>query len=264
MKRYTAIAFLSACLFYSCKKTVVLNLDQAPSQIIIQGEVTNEPGPYNVTINQSVDFYADNTFPAVSGAIVRITDNEGATDLLTETSPGVYSTLLFQGKPGNTYTLSVSVQDKNYVAVSTMPFPVLMDSVTFETSNGFGQQQISAVVNFQDPAGIKNYYQFVEYKNGQQYTKNNFVFDDRLSDGKYIVSSLRNDSAYLKTGDQVEVKMYSIDAPAYNYLFQLNQSSGSGAFNNTASPANPASNISNDAFGYFSAHTTQSRRITVY
>ena len=70
MKQNTTIALLAtataAMLFYSCQKTVTLNLKTAASQIVIQGEVTNLAGPYTVTINQSTAFYADNTFPTIS------------------------------------------------------------------------------------------------------------------------------------------------------------------------------------------------------
>jgi hypothetical protein len=269
-KRYKTIAFLKTTAFFtiflfcSCHKIVTLKLNTASAQIVIQGEVTDVAGPYTVTINQTVGFYADNSFPAVSGAVVKISDNQGATDSLTETStPGVYTTHTLQGMPGNTYTLSVFAQNENYSAISTMPAPVPLDSVTFETTSGFGQHRIDAVANFQDPAGIKNYYQFQEYINGQLFNKDIFIFEDRLSDGKYISNNLRTDSSYLNSGDDLEVKMYCIDANVYNYFYQLDQSSGNGAFNTTASPANPVSNISNGAYGYFSAHTTQSMSVQV-
>lgn len=262
-KRNIFIAVLAAAALYSCKKIVALNLNDAPPQIVIQGEVTDSAGPYTVYINKSVDFYADNTFPALSGAIVKITDNTGVSDSLTETAPGVYATHILQGVPGNTYTLSVLAQNASYTSSSTMPLPVPLDSVTFKTTGGFGQKNISAVVNFQDPAGIKNYYQFVEFINGVQFNKEIFVFDDRLSDGRYISSTLRTDSSYLNAGDMLQVNMYCIDEPVYNYFFQLAQSSGVGAFNSSASPANPSSNISNGALGYFSAHTTQSKTVIV-
>jgi hypothetical protein len=140
-----------------------------------------------------------------------------------------------------------------------MPATVNLDSVTFEENKGFGQTRISAVVNFQDPAGVRNYYQFVEYLNNQQLTKDLFVFDDRLSDGRYIDYTLFNDTSYLQPGDDVRVDMYCIDSAVYNYFFQLLQSGGAGSFNTSASPANPTSNISNGAFGYFSAHTVSSQ-----
>lgn len=268
-KRYKTIDFLKAgsffavFLFYSCHKIVTLKLNTAPAQIVIQGEITDLAGPYSVTINQTVGFYADNSFPAVSGAVVKISDNKGITDSLTETSPGVYTTHVLQGEPGNTYNLSVSAQNQNYTAVSTMPAIIPLDSVTFEATSGFGKNRINAVVNFQDPPGVQNYYQFLEYINGQLFTKQIFVFEDRLSDGKYISNQLFTDSSYLTNGDNLEVKMYCIDVNVYNYFYQLEQSSGNGAFNTTASPANPVSNISNGAIGYFSAHTTQSMSVEV-
>jgi Domain of unknown function (DUF4249) len=262
-KKNISLIICSVFVFYSCQKVVNLNLNTAPPQIVIQGEVTDASGPYTVSINQSVGFYADNSFPAISGAVVTISDDQGVTDSLTETSPGLYVTHILQGAPGHSYTLSVVVQQKNYTAVSTMPLPVTLDSVTFQTTSGFGQHRISAIVNFQDPPGIKNYYQFIEYINAQQFTKDIFVFDDRLSDGKYINATLRMDSSYLNSGDQLEVKMNCIDVNVYNYFYQLAQSSGAGIFNTTASPANPASNFSNGAYGYFSAHTTQSKIVTV-
>ena len=257
---YSLIALV---LLYSCQKTVTLNLKTAASQVVIEGNITDSTGPYTVTISRSVGFYADNTFPAVSGAIVKISDNQGSTDTLTEVSAGTYQTHTLQGQPGNTYALSVSVNDTIYTATSTMAAAVPLDSVTFSHSAGFGKSRIQAIANFQDPAGVKNYYQFEEHINGQLFTKDFFVFDDRLSDGKYIENNLRTDSAWLSTGDQLRVDMYCIDVNVYNYFYQLIQTGGSGAFNTTASPANPSTNISNGAYGYFSAHTRRSLTVTV-
>src|SRR5579872_6522569 len=140
-------------LLFSCQKVVTLNLDTVPPQLVIQGEVTDQPGPYTVNISRSVDFYADNAFPAVSGAIVHISDGQGVTDSLVETSPGNYVTQALAGRPGNTYTLSVSVDGTSYTAVSVMPFPVPLDSVTLEHTKGrFGRKdQITPQADYQDP-----------------------------------------------------------------------------------------------------------------
>jgi len=190
----------------------------------------------------------------------------GITDSLTEVSAGtgIYRTHNTVGVPGHTYALSVTWQQQNYTATSTMPMQISLDSISFSQLSGFGKNQIDAIANFQDPAGVKNYYQFVEFVNGTQITKDIFVFDDRLSDGKYINYTLYNDTTYLFQGDEVQVDMYCIDENVYNYFYQLNQSGGTGAFSTTASPANPTSNISNGALGYFSAHTVSSKESVVY
>jgi hypothetical protein len=257
MMRLILTGILALCL-YACTKTVHLNLDIAAPQVVIQGEVTNDTaGPYTVRITRSVSFYSLNSFPAVSGASVKITDNWGNIDSLVETSPGIYSTHFLQGQPGNTYNLSVLLQDTLYTASSTMPQPVKLDSVTFNHQNIFGDKGIYAIANYQDPPEMGNYYQFVEYLNGKLMNKDVFVFSDRLTNDRYVTRTLRNDSTYLQPGDSLEVRMYCIDKPVYDYFFQLEQS-GSGNGGNTAAPANPTSNISNGALGYFSAHTIQS------
>ena len=267
MNYHKLILFSAALLACSCKKTVTLKLNTAPTQIVIEGEITNLPVLYTVSLSQTVGFYADNTFPPVSGASVIISDTtNGIRDSLTEVAPGtgVYTTHETVGVPGHTYTLSVTWQQKNYTATSTMPTEVPLDSVSFSELSGFGNKQIDAIANFQDPAGVKNYYQFVEFVNGTQITKDIFVFDDRLSDGRYINETLYNDTSYLFQGDEVKVNMYCIDENVYNYFYQLIQSGGTGAFSTTASPANPTSNISNGALGYFSAHTVSSKTAVVY
>jgi len=258
------LAGVLAAGLYACKKTVHLNLNSAAPQIVIEGEITDDTtGPYAVRINRSIPFYTENSFPAVSGASIKISDNEGHVDSLVETSPGVYTTQTLKGRPGNIYSLSVLAQDTLYTAVSTMPQPVKLDSITFNHQHIFGDKSIFAIPNFQDPPGIANYYQFVEYLNNKLLNKDIFVFDDRLSDGRYISRSLRNDSAYLQPSDWLEVRMYCIDKPVFDYFDQLEQSSG-GDRGNAASPANPVSNISNGALGYFSAHTVRSIKLQVY
>jgi len=260
MRRILPLFFL----ILSCKKVVNLKLDSAPPQLVIEGNITDTPGPDTVKIMHSVNFYADNNFPGVSGAAVIVSDNTGAKETLTPVSPGIYITKTLKGTPGNTYTLSVTVNDTNYTATSTMPQPVNLDSITFTTSSRIRKSQIVAVANFQDPPGESNYYRFEEHINGALFTKNYFIFDDRLSDGRYINFNLRTDSTSLNPGDLLEVNMYCVDKNDYTYFFQLDRTTSSGTFNTDASPANPSTNISNGAYGYFSAHTVRSKTVAVY
>ena len=116
-----------------CKKVIQVNLNDAAPQIVIYGEVTDLPGPYQVSITKTVNFSATNNFPPVSGALVTITDDKGLNDSLSETVPGIYNTHTFwQGKPGNTYTLSVQGSGKTYTAISLMPQSVPLDSISFQ------------------------------------------------------------------------------------------------------------------------------------
>lgn len=248
----------------ACKKVVQLDLNNAPSQIVIEGEVINRNEPCTVKISRTVNFSADNIFPPVTGATVQVTDSvTGVTTALIESAPGTYTTRSYSGIPGHIYNLRVVAEGKEYRASSTMPVPVPMDSITFSRNTDFNNKQsINAIVNFQDPPGLGNYYQFTEYRNGRL-IPNVFVFEDRLSDGRYIQQPLFNDSSYLQRGDTMLLKMYCIDKPVFDYFNTLIPVTGNNSFQ-SATPANPISNISNGALGYFSAHTISQERVRVY
>jgi len=263
IKKYIILSLLSLCAGLACKKTVRLDLDSAPSRIVIEGEITNLPGPYQVKITRTVAFNDPNDFPPVSGAIVEVTDSNNSIRYpFSETSPGVY-TSNFTGVPRHHYYLAVQVDSLQYTANSKMPDIVHLDSVTFSLNTDLnGKKELNAVVNFQDPADVVNYYQFIEQVNGRV-IPNTFVFEDRLSDGRYIEQPLYNDSSYLHRGDTLNLRMYCIDKNVYNYFFSLMQVSSDGGFQ-PASPDNPISNITGGALGYFSAHTISGEKLVVY
>lgn len=250
---------------FSCKKVINVNLNDANPQIVITGEITDSSGPYQVSITKTVNFSDPNYFPSVSGAIVTISDSLGLQDSLIETSPGIYSTQpLWQAHSLRTYALQVTSEGKAYAATSYMPGPVPLDSVGLNHSNRGKDNFIEAIPFFQDPPGIHNYYQFKEYINGVPLNKI-FIFDDRLSDGRYIRQPLFDDSAHsrLQTGDTLVLAMYSIDSVSYDYLNTLMQISDNTGIQ-TVTPANPNTNLSAGALGYFSAHTTTSKEIVVH
>lgn len=264
----TNLRYLIPCILLlvaSCTKDINVNLNDVTPQIVIAGEVNNAAGPYLVRITKTVNFSASNTFPAVSGATVKITDStSGQTDILLETSSGVYTTqTLSQGTPGHTYQLYVSVGGQTYTAISTMPQVVPLDSVTFEHKTDVGGAMINAVPDFQDPFGVANYYSFTEHINNKLFNKAIFVFDDRLSDGRYITNPLSMDSAYLKRGDTLQLEMRCVDKKTYHYFNEFASILDASNFQ-SAAPANPVSNISNNSLGYFSANTVQTKTVVVY
>ncbi len=244
---------------YACTKVITVNLNDAAPQIVIEGIVTNAAGPYHVQISKTVNFDQSNTFPPVTGAVVKITDiTFGQTDLLTETTPGIYSTHIIKGIPGHFYQLDVATSGQAYTAVSVMPQPVLLDSLSFDHLSAFKNLTISTNVNYQDPPVTVNYYTFAESVNSRK-LKTVFALDDRLSDGKYVSRALRTDSAYINIGDTIQVQMNCVDKNVFDYFFTLASVASGNSFR-SVTPTNPLSNISNNALGYFSANTTQVKK----
>jgi len=258
--RLITIAIL---LSLSCKKVIQVDLNNASPQVVITGEVTNTTGPYQVSISRTVNFSDLNQFPPVANALVIIADNKGLTDTLTTTTPGIYTTHPgWQGAPGTTYTLHVTIDSATYSASSTMPNPVPLDSVGFEDDARFRKTRLQAVPYFQDPSGIHNFYYFTETINGVPRNRD-FIFDDRLSDGKYIHQPLKDDSTRLQVGDNLLLSMSCIDSAVYSYLNTLQQNTNPSQAQSTA-PSNPNTNLSGGALGYFNAHTIQYKQVFVH
>jgi len=267
LNNYTVfiVTALSLLIVQGCKKVVQVDLKNTASRIVIEGEITNITEEYKVTITRTVSFSDDNIFPPVTGATVQVKDSSnGIIYPFDETSPGVYTVKNFTGVPKHIYNLYILAEGKSYTASSGMPAAVQPDSITFALNTDFNNKKdINAVVNFKDPPGLGNYYQFIEYLNGKL-VPNTFVFEDRLSDGRYIREPLFNDSTYLHKGDTLTLKMYCIDKDIYDYFFTLIQVTANNNNFQPVTPANPISNISNGALGYFSAHTVTREKIIVY
>ncbi len=256
------IALVSCVLLLaSCQKVVDINLNAAAPDIVIEGNITDQPGPYTVKISQSVNFDLPNVFPPVKGANVMISDNAGNSEMLKETSDGIYTTNTLQGVQGRIYTLVVTANGKTYSAISTMPSEVKIDTLRSSVSSSFrGGTRIEINVIYHDPVGIANYYRFVEIINGK--TSNNLMLSsDRLFDGGVITHTIRNEQDSLYPGDSVKVLLEGIDANVYEYFRELNQIiNGSGQ---QASPANPLTNLTNGALGYFAAEAITSKKILI-
>ncbi len=263
---YAIIPIVSVILL-SCQKVIPIDLNSVSPIVVFEGNVTNLPGPYYVRISKTVNFDESNVFPKVSGAKVVISDTLGNVDTLKETSTGsgVYSTSRLQGVPGRTYTFTAVVEGVEYKAVSSMPIPVNIDSLKIVNENNFGRNVRKAIeVTFRDPAGIPNYYRFEEIVNDYQ-SYNYSLLSDRYLDGKTVIRDVNvNDSTDLQSGDFILFEMQCIDKATYDYFRTLRFATGSeGLGILSPSPANPISNFSNGAMGYFSAYSITSKSIIV-
>lgn len=262
MKNITLISLLLVLtIFTSCEKEIVLDLESSESQYVIEGVISNDSNIQTVKITKSVDFYAPSDYPAVSNAIVKVSENGNTALTFTETSPGVYQATNFTGASGKTYSLSVTIQGVEYKATSTMPEVVPFTDITFE-ENAFsepGEESSYVVIPvFIDPAATRNFYRFNLIIN-EVADKGFFTQNDDLINGEvnsFGISSTDEDNEIIK-GSKVTIEMLGIDENVYNYFYVLDQNS-----NGQNTPNNPKSNISGKALGYFSAQNKQVKTIT--
>ncbi|PZP43817.1 MAG: hypothetical protein DI598_15290 [Pseudopedobacter saltans] len=245
----------------SCQKVIRLNLDQSEPQLVIDADMSNVYG-LRVYLSKSVGFYEDNNFPTVNSAMVILKNmTTNRVDTVPFRGDGTYS---ISRRPivGTTYQLTVIVDSVTYIATSTMPPIRIPDSITFSRRNLFGDNIISAKMNFQDSAGFENYYIFRQYiMKNDKWTF--FPFSDRLSDGRYIQYNLQNDSSYLNIGDSVRINMQCIDKNVYKYFSVVENISADDNGFGSASPANPPTNIVGNALGVFNVHSDYTKRVKV-
>ncbi len=250
----------------SCEKVIDLDLNSVEKKYVVEAVVTDQPGTCKVLLSQTKDFDQDNTVPAVSGASILLTGDDGSAATFTEVEPGVYTDSSFTGASGHSYDLSVTAGNQVFTAVSRMPVKVALD--TIYVTDEFLFTDFRKIVNavYTDPATMGNNYRFVQYVNG---LKENTILiqNDDYTNGNTVFSKLfffaddDDDAGIIDSGDSVRIEMQCIELPVYKYWFSLSRSALGDS--NQATPSNPVSNLQGGALGYFSAHTLQVKEMIV-
>ena len=255
------IALFSLILtaFTSCMKIIEFDLNTSDPKVIIEADLTDQTDGYQVKISKTINFSAPNNFPAVRGAAVTVTDELGVVQTLTESLSGTYTLKGAKGVSGKTYSLKVVAEGKTYTATSKMPKLVPFTSVEVRESNFPGPANDTAYLYmpvFIDPANEQNNYLFFLSLKGKQDKGFGNVFNDNFINGVRNQRSIfASEDFKVRSRDTVTVEMRCIDKAVYDYFYSLNDISSSNG--GSATPANPVSNISGGALGYFSAHTVR-------
>ncbi|MCU0438723.1 MAG: DUF4249 domain-containing protein [Raineya sp.] len=265
MKKLIIVSAVSLLTLTACEKEIDLNLENKSGQLVIEGNISDKEEPHIVRVTRSVAFTQANQYPAVSNALVIISDNLGMIDTLKYTSDGNYNTeKLKAGVSGRTYTLKVLLDGKTYTAQSELPEKVPLTGLKLIPMTFLGNTNYDVLPEYTDPPTLGNNYAFIVRAN----SKKGIVFEiesDNLGNGVANQRDLdipEDDGDSVKKGDIVYVEMRSIDKNIHTYYTAVNQLTSNGP-GGGISPANPPTNISGGALGYFSAHTSQILSIVV-
>jgi Domain of unknown function (DUF4249) len=260
------LSFLMLLIFSGCQKVINVDLNEAAPHIVIEGLISDQRGPYTVTISKSGSYFNQPVLQMVSGAQVIITDSSGILDSLKEISAGVYLTSRTRGIPGRTYTLKVVSENQEYDGSTTMLSHVDIDSLLLVKStsqrldlggNNRNPNHVEIHCFFKDPVE-KNFYRLKVSKNDSINTQSYRLYDDQYTNGEE--SELR--VAYATIGDTFRIELLSLDQSTYEYYRTLSDL----LFTNPifgSTPANPNTNLSNGALGYFGACAISTRTIII-
>jgi len=257
-----------------CETVIDLPLKTSPANVVIEANLVDDNRPAQVRLSMSVNYQQTSVYPPVTGAVVTLSDDVGGREVLREASPGQYAGTTLRGVPGRAYTLRVETGGAAYVAVSILPVVVPFDELHTEPSAYGADEGLQSTVQYTDPAGLGNSYLFRQYRNGRL-NKAIFLQNDKYTDGKRVNQQLGQspngavggppefkEEDKLIAGDSLTVEMQNVDPGVYQYFLTVNQLMQQ---NPTASvtPANPTSNFSGGALGYFNAHSKRVRRIKI-
>jgi len=264
MRYPTITLILSSMIFWSCEKTVLLDLEQTDPKIVIEAVVTNQPGYQFVKVTRSGGFYDSGPTPRVTDATVSITD-----DLENEfvfihnpnshpDSSGYYlPSIPFKGEIGRTYRLFVSVDGEDYEAEDNLQSVTPIDSVLYQVNPDEKDDPkeegkfYEVLLYAKEPQQTTDYYLFKFFRNDSLvlYNPSDIYFSDDKTLGEEIngVPS----PVFYAPDDSARVEMYSLTRDGYvfyNDLVNLINNDG-GMF--SPPPANCRTNLSNGALGFF-------------
>ncbi len=287
MQKITLYFILFISLF-SCTKEITIDLEEGEQMIGIYGSITTEKKKHTIKISRSAEFYSSGAPEMISNATVSIFDGTTTFEFAENPEqPGVYETVEeVAGKVGNTYQLSVSLQDKDgemkyFSAESTIrPIPEQIDSVYLlpQSFNGrIIEKRFKICPFFQTIADRDMIYltkiaindvlitdtltepsimQMAElnglYFNGAEMQA---LFEETgFPVGIYTLNTEKPDEI-IQPFDKITIYMYSINEEYRQFIQDVRSSSGSNPFMGT--PSNVRSNIkpAGKALGFFHAES---------
>jgi hypothetical protein len=263
--KYILIIAAIAITLTSCEEAIILDLDQTPSKIVIDGLITDRPGRQSIKVTRSAPFYSSGKTPRVTTAIITVTDDLGAEFIFAHNpnnhpdSSGIYIPATpFAGEVGRTYTLHAEVEGAMYEASDKMVDVIPMDSLAYRLDEDEQEEPDIAgkfyeiLMYAKEPQDQTNYYLFKFYRN-DSLTYNDDT-DIYYSDDKFLGESINGVASpiFYAMLDTARVEMYSISRVGYIFYDDLSgllNNDGGGMFGSI--PAGPRSNLTNGALGFF-------------
>ena len=271
-------AIIGVITLSSCEKVIDIDLNESDNKLVIEGKINNL-GECSVKLSQVKNYDQDNEFPGVGDAIVVIYDDLGNLDTLEYDMEGRYYSEEIIGTPGVTYSLNIFWNNKTFTSVCKMPELVQIDSLSLRREVFFVDTTLITIVHFNDPGNVNNYYRYL-YSVNDLSINNYFVESDKFYNGLKVETRIPifelnpNGGAGGGPGgpgnpgpgpvvpDTIKVEMWGIDKSMELYYRTLSASIDA-ASGQQAAPANPESNITGNALGYFSAYSISKASIII-
>lgn len=259
---------LLLCVIYlfilpGCERVIDVDLNEANPQIVIEGNLSYNHGELEVQISKTGSYFATTPVEKVDNAKVYLENSAGTRFEAEAFGNGVYKIEGYPMQQKKEYQLFIEAEGQKYEAKSTLFPAVKIDSLGFEYQPDvrFFEGGYRLLLYFSDPPAEGNYYRIKVHKNGELFNDADdlIVFDDSGLNGKGIQVTLRRQLFDL--GDTASVQLMSIDENTFLYFTTFREMANTNP--GSPAPANPISNFSNGALGYFSAWSFEEKEIII-
>lgn len=262
--------FLAILFLFSCEDKVDVPLDTAQPKLVIDANIFWEKGTTGnnqmVKLTTTTNYYS-NTIPAVSGALVQITNAANTVFNFVETVPnsGEYICNNFVPVVNDTYTLTVVYQNQVYTATEKLLATPDIVNTEQKTVSVFGQDMIQVKYFYQDNGNEENYY-LLKVKNHNLAIPEYGVLDDTFFQGNMMFGFYTADKDKLYQGTILDMSVAGITKRYYNYMNKLITIAGNSQGPFSSPPVTLRGNIINSTkeanypLGYF--HLSEISKIT--
>ena len=130
------LTILILTVLISCEDPITVSVPEGNSKLVVEGVITNQMGQHQVKLSRTSGFLDNANTPKLSEATVSVQINDGTIITYSETEiEGTYvSDSVFQGEPGSSYKLSVSlnraVYESDFQTLKSVPE---IDDISFRT-----------------------------------------------------------------------------------------------------------------------------------
>jgi len=161
--RYWVIIAVGLWTYSSCIDEITLDIDNDAQFVIVNGLVTDEPGAYTITVDNSpiIGVGNDNIVVPISGASVQLVDDQNSSVTFVESSEeaGTYTANVTNVVPGRSYHIEVQLPNGVMIESEPQQLPdnqVLIDNIDWnivdvefinESGNVVGREFVEIYAN---------------------------------------------------------------------------------------------------------------------
>lgn len=252
------ISTVLALLLFGCEKVIDIKIPGNEPVLVIEGFI-EEDSLCVVQLSTTIDIFDGQIPPFMENAVVTIRDDQGNQETLLYDFAGRYLGMALRGQVGRTYTLSVSLDGKDYEASSSLLPVVPIDSISVEEVDNsvfFPTDFKNVRLHYTDPSATKNSYlaKFIYAPNPNNddavFLERQYLLNDDNKNG--LANAVYLFTEPVESNDVIIAELRSIDQAVFDYYFSIEDALTGNSFT-TAAPANPKNNWSNGALGYFGA-----------